>query len=638
MLSIWALIPLLSYCSRAFSLQTCHPMDPTTAAEAEAFANTEFDYIIIGGGTSGLAVASRLTEDPSIVVGLIEAGVYHYDAPLVYTPRLTMVVELAGDAIGNTSYDWSYMTVPQPGLAGREIATARGKMLGGSSGLNLMAYTLASEAEYDAFEVFASSAENKTDVVPGWNWAGLKPLFKKSNDVDNQVDPFYGLKPDTKLRSSVTSGTSGPINVSINPWYPDIIAPVVESYNKFGIKTNGDAYSGNSAGVFNARLTINQTEGTRSYVGYYCASATRSNLHILTGARASKILLSESNSAAMATGAQFLVGNQTYTANASKEVILAASTVQTPQLLELSGIGNSTLLKSLGITPLIDLPGVGENLQEHLYSILSYQLTPGHQTYDELRWNVTFQAVAAAQYNSGHGGIYATSDSTASFNPFSSYLTKANITNRIELFDKVANSSKPTPLQVLQYTVQRAWLVNGTVPENEALMWSHNIEPGVGNNSYITFLSGNMHPMARGSIHINSTSIENPPVINPNFFDNEYDVQVVKDSTQMIMDLANTEPLKSQIAATVLPPPIANDTALEAYVRSISTPGSHIIGTAAMAPRAMGGVVDSSLLVYGTTNLRVVDSSTIPLLIATHLQATVWAMAEKAAEIIKAAQ
>lgn len=152
-----------------------------------------------------------------------------------------MVVELAGDAIGNTSYDWSYMTVPQPGLAGREIATARGKMLGGSSGLNLMAYTLASEAEYDAFEVFASSAENKTDVVPGWNWAGLKPLFKKSNDVDNQVDPFYGLKPDTKLRSSVTSGTSGPINVSINPWYPDIIAPVVESYNKFGIKTNGDA-------------------------------------------------------------------------------------------------------------------------------------------------------------------------------------------------------------------------------------------------------------------------------------------------------------------------------------------------------------------------------------------------------------
>lgn len=132
---------------------------------------------------------------------------------------------------------------------------------------------------------------------------------------------------------------------------------------------------------------------------------------------------------------------------------------------------------------------------------------------------MTFQAVAAAQYNSGHGGIYATSDSTASFNPFSSYLSKANITNRIELFDKVANSSKPTPLQVLQYTVQRAWLVNGTVPENEALMWSHNIEPGVGNNSYITFLSGNMvcllsvdmppkhstiahlqHPMARGSI------------------------------------------------------------------------------------------------------------------------------------------
>lgn len=629
--TIWALVPLL-YALRVSALQTCNPVNPATASQAQTFSKTKFDYLIIGGGTAGLAVASRLTDDSSITVGLIEAGVYHYNDPLVYTPAL------GGDAIGNTSYDWAYTTVPQPGLAGRSIATARGKMLGGSSGLNLMAYTLGSQEEYDAFEIFASYGENIKDTVTGWNWAGLVPYFKKSNSVCNQVDPFYGIKPNTKIRSSVTSGTSGPVNVSINPWYPDIIEPVVESYNNMGIKTNPDMYSGRSRGVFNSRLTIDQTEGTRAYVDYWCRAATRKNLHLLTGARASKILFSQGKSSITATGVQFAVGGTTYTASASKEVILSASTVQTPQLLELSGIGNPTLLKSLGIKPLVDLPGVGENLQEHLYSLLSFQLTPGHHTYDELRYNSTFQALAAAQYNAGKGGIYGTSDSTAAYNPFSSFLGKANVTKRIELFNKVALASNPTPLQALQYVVQKAWLDNGTVSQNEALMWAHELMVTTGNDSFITFLAGNMHPMARGSIHINSTSINNPPVINGNYFDNEYDVQVVKDSTQMILNLVNTEPLKSQIAATVLPPVIANDTELESYVRSISTPGSHIIGTAAMAPRALGGVVDSSLTVYGTTNLRVVDSSNMPIIIAAHLQGTVWAMAEKAVDIIKAAQ
>ncbi|KAF7966403.1 hypothetical protein HWV62_38440, partial [Athelia sp. TMB] len=588
-----------------------------------------------------------LTDNPSITVGLIEAGVYHYNDPLVYTPAL------GGDAIGNTSYDWAYTTVPQPGLAGRSIATARGKMLGGSSGLNLMAYTLASQAEYDAFETIASFGGGSNGGVTGWDWAGLVPYFKKSTDVDNQVDPFYGLRPNTKIRSSITSGTTGPVNVSINPWYPDIIAPVVESYNNMGIETNPDMYSGNSRGVFNSRLTIDQTEGTRAYVNYWCRAATRKNLHVLTGARvrkhlltlsvyvltmkpqASKILFSQGkgkgkSSLITATGVQFVVGSTTYTAKASREVILSASTVQTPQLLELSGIGNPSILQPLGIKPLVNLPGVGENLQEHLYSLLSFQLTPGHHTYDELRYNSTFQALAAAQYNAGEGGIYGTSDSTASYNPLSSFVSRANITKRIQLFDQVVQSSNPTPLQALQYVIQKSWLENGTVSQNEALMWSHELVATTGNDSFITFLSGNMH--------INSTSINNPPVINGNYFDNEYDVQVVKDSTQLVLDLVNTEPLKSQIAATVLPPPIANDAALEAYVRSISTPGSHIIGTAAMAPRALGGVVDSTLTVYGTSNLRVVDSSNIPLIIAAHLQGTVWAMAEKAAAIIEAAQ
>lgn len=125
-------------------------------------------------------------------------------------------------------------------MAGREIATARGKMLGGSSGLNLMAYTVASQAEYDVYGNFASNSGPKP-AVSGWNWAGLVPYFRKSEDTANQIDPFPGLPPHTNIQSSITSGTSGPVNVSIDSWYSDIIDPVVESYNNIGIKTNPDA-------------------------------------------------------------------------------------------------------------------------------------------------------------------------------------------------------------------------------------------------------------------------------------------------------------------------------------------------------------------------------------------------------------
>ncbi|GAB1520525.1 hypothetical protein RhiTH_003602 [Rhizoctonia solani] len=527
------------------------------------FSSQAFDYVIIGGGTAGLALAARLSENPKISVGVIEAGPYFENDPLIDTPAL------AGRLQGDPTYDWMFRTVPQIHVNNRSMPMARGKALGGSSAINLMALDRASKIEYDAWEELGN---------PKWNWDGLLPYMKAAERFET-IDPFRAnathADPDDIYPSQ---GTKGPISASFNT------------------------------------TAVNRTTGTRSYSAntYFAYNSAKSNFVVLTEAQVTKIMFGHSkpgkNGKVTATGVSFVHNTTTHSVKVLKEVILSAGTFQTPQLLELSGIGNSAILQQHGITPIVDLPGVGENLQDHLLVPSTYELKPGPTTLDILRNSPSYAAEAQAQYASTHDGIYTATTSTLSFINLGYITTPTELSDMIAKLDREIAADQVTKLQKAQYSIQKDWLKKrvGTIEIVLTQAYGGTGTPKV-NASYISIQMAIQHPFSRGSVHINSSNPLVAPEINPNYFTKSIDEETLVKALKFGFKISQTEPLASYIVARQDPPPeTSSDEAYTEYVKANVRTIFHPIGTAALAPRVIGGVVDTSLKVYGTTNLRVV--------------------------------
>ncbi|EKM50915.1 uncharacterized protein PHACADRAFT_212832 [Phanerochaete carnosa HHB-10118-sp] len=640
------LLLLISVVQPALVLaNTACPAEVPALVEAEPFSQTIFDYIVIGGGTAGVALSARLSEDPSLVVGLIEAGTTHFSDP---------VVDAAGNSpVGNSSYDWLFLSTPQVNAANQTISlprlipltslirssangsVSRGKMLGGSSGINSMAWCRASSAEYDSWDSFAPNQ--------GWTWSGLLPVMKKTETLSLLPrNPYPGISQQAaeKTLADLThvDGFSGPINASHTPFYFETVPSLVKSLNGLGIETNPEPQGGNATGITDILLSFDPKHGTRSYsaVTYFCSHSQNPNYHVLLDAQATKILFSETDSGLTATGVQFISGNKTYIANATCEVILSAGTDQTPQLLELSGIGNSSILSAYDINPLVDLPGVGENFQEHPVVSVQFELIPDINTFDILRNNATFAAQQEALYAKNHTGLLTATDNTAAFVPLAKVVDAARLDDLLDIFDQSMQQGLQTGVQQQQAKFIRQWISEDSVGSVEIIGWSRGVIDPAANKSYVTLINALLHPLSRGSVHIASSDPLAPPAINPNFLAQEFDVQVLVDILKYAQKIGQTEPFASLVAAQTNPSMSAQtDDDLIAYIRSSVQGEDHHIGTAAMAPRELGGVVDGTLKVYGTTNLRVVDASIFPNHIGAHTQATVYAIAEKAADIIR---
>ncbi|KAJ7083066.1 alcohol oxidase [Mycena belliarum] len=626
------LIVCLAFSFLLFTLPTVSKTCTISKMDPAQFAKIDFSYLIIGGGTAGLTLAARLAEDPALQIGVIEAGSFHSNDPIIDEPANI------GVAIGNPMYDWAFKSVPQVGLNGLEMGIPRGKMLGGSSGLNFLAWNRASKPEYDAWATFA--------CTPDWDWKGLLPYFKRSTTtMRDQINVFPGIPAGSEKAGSDHRlvGFGGPINSSYNEIYMDPVSPYVQTLNRLGIKTNANPDNGTTAGIVNTRLAIDRREGVRSYATqYYCRLAKHTNLHVLTGARANRISLSHSGLLATAermvtaSGVEFSANSRTYFAHAAREVILSAGSIQTPQILELSGIGNATLLKALNIHNHVDLPQVGENHQDHLFAGVQYELKPRVRTFDILRNNVTFAAEQAAKYNQNRTGFLAAVDSTLGFLPFQLYLNSTQIKSTLDRFDSVTRHTPKDSLEHVQHAIQRSWIRDGNVPQVEVILFTSGQFAPAPNTSYITILTGGLHPLARGSVHIKTKLPSEPPVIDPQYLTNNFDVSTILDALKVVLQLERLKPLSDIIQSRNIPAPqLHTDAELIQFIRNSSQTSSHPLGTAAMAPRELGGVVDSTLKVYGTTNLRVVDASIIPLHIGAHIQSTVYAIAEKAADMIK---
>ncbi|EJD42194.1 alcohol oxidase [Auricularia subglabra TFB-10046 SS5] len=601
--------------------------------DAATFAKQKFDFLVCGGGTAGTAVAVRLSEIADWKVGIIEAGLYHKGDPAVLIPQGWNI----GKTWGNASYDWNFATTPQAALHGRQVPLSRGKGLGGSSMINLMGFLRAGAIEYDQIDELGNK---------GWGWKNLLPYFMKAENVtiaSKELQEETHATVDPRVR-----GKKGPIHTSFSSWFSEAIPPFFDAMVKLGFKAIRDGGDGTDANyIWNPILAINKDTEERSYAanGYYEPNSHRKNLILLTGAQVTKVELSpkaDKNGNLRATGVRFTdtKSQKSYTASAAKDVIVAGGGIQSPQILELSGIGDKKLLNKFGIKPRVDLPAVGENYQDHLMVFETYEIPNTITTWDILN-DPEQNATAYEQYLKNHTGIYTAGVTAISYISANRFLDKATLNKWAAELDREFNATNPTPGARAQYEIQRrrlhpnsneATLELYAAPQNA---YPNLTEPG---KSYVQVVAIPSHQFSRGSIHIQSGDPFASPAIDLNTWALDIDRKIMLAGAKFARKVTNMLPFSRIILKDIAPPPdTATDDEWVEFIRNTASNSFHPCCTAAMLPKALGGVVDSSLKVYGTSNLRVIDVSILPMILGTHLMGTAYAIGEKGADIVKAA-
>ncbi|KAI0283502.1 alcohol oxidase [Russula brevipes] len=597
-------------------------------ATIDQVSDKSFDYIIIG-----LVVATRLSEDPSVSVLVLEAGPPNLNDPAILIPGTYETL------LGNGQYDWGFSTVPQVNANGRSIYWPRGKGLGGSSLINFFQFHRPSATDIDAFEKLGNK---------GWNWETLKKYCTK-------VEQFHlpEMKDDTMRFDTREHGLEGPLEVG----YPTLLSgyekPFVEAIQSLGINLASEPFAGDTTGIWSTPLTISPRTRTRSYSAnvYYKPHASRNNLTVLTSAHVARVSLEKlASGGAMAKSVSFLHEGNEYLALVKREVIVSAGTVMSPQILELSGIGDADVLRKAGVEVVVDLPGVGNNVQEHYYVGVSYQvkeeLESNYLTFDCLRDPDELRKQTEL-YHSGEKGIFDIKSSLMTFVPLSAispdaqtlqekYL--ASIRARIDIGDCPPGLQKQYKLQLEHIEAQ---IPSHEMTVMQSIGFAVAPEP---KRKYVTFMSMLNHPFSRGSIHINSSDPLKRPVIDPHAFEEEYDIRSFVESVKFTRRLVQQEPLKSILkgmSSVYLEeerfpgPSVQTDEEIMNFLKDYASTTFHTIGSCSMLPKEDGGVVDSKLKVYGTTNVRVMDISIIPLHIAAHTQAIAYAIGELGADIIE---
>ncbi|KAF7907957.1 hypothetical protein BELL_0439g00060 [Botrytis elliptica] len=581
-----------------------------------------YDYIIIGGGTAGLTIASRLSEDPQTSVLVLEAGADHSNDINVLAPGLYTGM------YSNPEYDWNYKTVPQIHANNQVIAHPRGKQLGGSSAINFLYWTHTSQQDINSWGELGNA---------NWSWEALDPFFKRS---ERFVSPSGVVEQDLQTGNIVTTlhGDNGPI---LNT-FPDIYGPIDEAWPRtfqaLGLEVKSDPRDGLALGGYTNLLNLDQDGRKRSYAAtaYYFPASKRPNLKVITGAVVEKIILEKCHDVVTANGVQYSNGT---IAHAKKEVILSAGSIGSPQVLELSGIGNPNILKKKGVEVLVNNINVGENLQDHVYVPIGFKVNTGIITLDNFTDPAFFDS-AYAEYVANATGPLATTGA-------SSGLLSCPQIGCGNLRPPANFSNVLTPGLKEQYELQAKYFSSEAVTQE--LTVSGGMSPLKSNDSSQLFLAsspGNFlsllgvleHPFSRGSTHIASSSPSVYPILDPNYLSHPFDLTLLTAVVYHLQSLASVSPLSTYLQGngTIYQPgyyPL-NDTNIESFIKANLQSEYHPIGTCSMLPLDKGGVVDERFRVHGVQGLRVIDASVFPLLVRGNLQSLVYAVAERGAEFI----
>ncbi|KAI4261945.1 MAG: hypothetical protein L6R42_002864 [Xanthoria sp. 1 TBL-2021] len=597
-------------------------VDRATVFDSASQLKQQYDYVIVGGGTAGLTVANRLTEDdPSVSVLVIEYGPLDKLEPEVLVPGLPPPKE----------YSRNYVSVPQPGLLNKTQAVYSAAVVGGGTVINGMFFNRGSAADYDGWETLGN---------PGWGWSGLLPYFKKS---ENFTPPPPELAEYPISNDLAPHGTRGPVGSSFPQYQFPILKLFYKAWNSIGVPSNPQPNGGRAVDAFYSTLSLtawNQSRCSAATAYYRPIADKRPNFHLVTLHSVTKIVIDKRKK--RATGVQFLQRNGTETVQsvrAKQEVIIAAGAPRSPQILQLSGIGPRKLLSRLGIDVVEDLPGVGYNFQDQpaMFAGVTYDYSkypdpsPGlyfsNQTWVDLQLKIYYEN------RTGPDTQAYLSGTTVAF------LSLRRLTHD---YEKIIASAKKTDLAKALPAGADKTLLEGYKAQQAAILTDYN-SPDTAVHE-LAYLGGEtvplvvLKPISRGSILINSSDPLADPVFDYGTFQHPVDIQVAVAMYKNFRKFVAAEPWKAVGMKETTPgPSVEGDAAIEAAIRNFTqSTWSHPVGTCAMLPRKYGGVVDSKLRVYGLDSLSVVDASVMPTIPASHTSSTVYAVAEKAADIIKA--
>jgi choline dehydrogenase len=522
---------------------------------------TNFDYVIVGAGSAGCVLANRLTADGRTTVLLLEAGPRDKDfwihVPLGY-----------GKLFARTDVNWAYESEPEPALNGRRVFTPRGKVLGGSSSINGLVHIRGQREDYDGWG------------VPGWALADLLPYFKKSEDNDRGASEWHGA--------------GGPLAVSDLPDRHELCDAFIASAMALGVPRNHDFNGASQEGTGYYQATARNGRRCSTAVGYLRPAEKRPNLRVEVEALATRVLFEGKR----ATGVLYEARGARHEVRAAREVILSGGSFNSPQLLQLSGVGPRALLERHGIAVVHDSPRVGEGLQDHFYCRTFWRCTRPITLNDDMR-SLWGQARIGLQYLLSRRGPLTVSAGYAA----------AFVRTRPEI---------PRP-------DAQIYFINFSTARRGGVLHPF---------SGFTLSVSQTQVESRGSVQIAAPDPRAAPAIRYNYLATERDRQVMVDGLKFVRRIAGASPLRDYVAAEEFPGPrVQSDEDWLAFCREAGDTVFHPTSTCGMGTDARA-VVDARLRVSGVERLRVVDASVMPAVPSGNINATVIAVAEKAADLI----